>query len=170
VDRVVGKILITPAGSEIRGKRPYFAQKSKGSTDQWTDARNSTKPVTVSYLRGVLVAISIPIFTAQLEKSRDAVTVANVRSAYAEAQAAYLTGDSDAANHVTVTKDANGVVTSVEVSNVESKGTQSGGVSDADLPFDASDLTALDNTPSDNNTLVFTYDANGGVTVALKQG
>ena len=32
---------------------------------------------------GVLVAISIPIFTSQLEKSRDAVTVANLRSAYA---------------------------------------------------------------------------------------
>ena len=41
----------------------------------------------------VLVAISIPIFTSQLEKSRDAVDAANVRSAYAEASAAYLTGD-----------------------------------------------------------------------------
>ena len=60
-------------------------------------------------------------------------------------------------------------MTSVEVSNVESKGTQSGGVSDSDLPFDASGLTALDNTPSDNNTLLFTYDANGGVTVSLKK-
>ena len=39
----------------------------------------------------VLVAISIPIFTSQLEKSRDAVDAANVRSAYAEASAAYLT-------------------------------------------------------------------------------
>ena len=112
--------------------------------------------------------ISIPIFTSQLEKSRDAVTVANVRSAYAVAQAAYLTGDDDSANHVTVTKGTNGVVTSVEVSNVESKGTQTGGVSDADLPFDASGLTALDNTPKDNNTLLFTYDENGGVTVSLK--
>ncbi|MFR8220346.1 MAG: type IV pilin protein [Blautia faecis] len=40
----------------------------------------------------VLVAISIPIFTSQLEKSRDAVTIANLRSAYAEASAAALTG------------------------------------------------------------------------------
>lgn len=39
----------------------------------------------------VLVAISIPIFNSQLEKSRDAVDAANVRSAYAEASAAYLT-------------------------------------------------------------------------------
>lgn len=34
---------------------------------------------------GVLVAISIPIFSKQLEKSRDAVSVANIRNAYAEA-------------------------------------------------------------------------------------
>ena len=34
---------------------------------------------------GVLVAISIPIFTSQLEKSRDAVTLSNIRAAYAQA-------------------------------------------------------------------------------------
>lgn len=33
---------------------------------------------------GVLVAISIPIFTSQLEKSREATDLANVRAAYAE--------------------------------------------------------------------------------------
>ena len=45
----------------------------------------------------VLVAISIPIFNSQLEKSRDAVSVANLRAAYAEATTEYLsdgkTGD-----------------------------------------------------------------------------
>ena len=38
-----------------------------------------------------MVAISIPIFTSQLEKSRDAVDMANVRAAYAEAASEYLT-------------------------------------------------------------------------------
>lgn len=38
---------------------------------------------------GVLVAVSIPIFAKQVEKSRDAVTLANIRSAYAEAQLEY---------------------------------------------------------------------------------
>ena len=33
---------------------------------------------------GVLVAIAIPIFTSQLEKSREATDLANVRSAYAQ--------------------------------------------------------------------------------------
>ena len=41
----------------------------------------------------VLVAIAIPIFTAQLEKSREATDLANVRSAYAEMMADYLGWD-----------------------------------------------------------------------------
>ena len=39
----------------------------------------------------VLVAISIPIFTSRLEKSREAVDLANMRAAYAQVQAAGLT-------------------------------------------------------------------------------
>ena len=62
---------------------------------------------------GVLVAISIPIFSKQLEKARDAVTVANLRSAYAEAQTEYLTcefsdGRQDDRVHSTPIKDSNG--------------------------------------------------------------
>lgn len=41
----------------------------------------------------VLVAISIPIFTSQLEKSREAVDAANIRAAYAEVMTAALTED-----------------------------------------------------------------------------
>lgn len=44
---------------------------------------------------GVLVAISIPIFTSQLEKAREATDLANIRSAYAELTAEYLTNGSD---------------------------------------------------------------------------
>ena len=33
---------------------------------------------------GVLVAVSVPIFNSQLEKSREATDLANVRSAYAQ--------------------------------------------------------------------------------------
>lgn len=42
---------------------------------------------------GVLVAISIPIFTSQLEKAREATDLANLRAAYAEGSAALLDGD-----------------------------------------------------------------------------
>lgn len=42
---------------------------------------------------GVLVAVSIPIFTSQLEKSREATDAANIRDAYAIIQSAALTED-----------------------------------------------------------------------------
>lgn len=45
---------------------------------------------------GVLVAISIPIFTSQLEKSREAVDLANIRAAYAECATSVLTDDKNA--------------------------------------------------------------------------
>ena len=42
---------------------------------------------------GVLAAISIPIFTSQLEKAREATDAANIRSAYAEISADAITGE-----------------------------------------------------------------------------
>ena len=42
---------------------------------------------------GVLVAIAIPVFTSQLERSREAVDLSDVRSAYAEVMMAAITGD-----------------------------------------------------------------------------
>ena len=41
----------------------------------------------------VLTAIAIPVFTSQLEKSREATDLSNIRADYAEIQAALLTGD-----------------------------------------------------------------------------
>ena len=41
----------------------------------------------------VLVAISIPIFTTQLEKSKEAVDLANIRTAYAEVMTAAVSED-----------------------------------------------------------------------------
>ena len=46
----------------------------------------------------VLVAISIPIFTSQLEKSKEATDIANIRSYYAEITTGLLTGDLTKAN------------------------------------------------------------------------
>ena len=54
----------------------------------------------------VLVAIGIPIFTSQLEKSREAVDLSDVRSAYAEVMMAAITGDTTAI----YTKDANQMI------------------------------------------------------------
>ena len=43
----------------------------------------------------VLVAVSIPIFTSQLEKSRESTDLANARAAYAEVMSAAITEDKD---------------------------------------------------------------------------
>ena len=40
----------------------------------------------------VLVAIAIPVFTTQLEKSKEGTDIANLRSAYAAGQVAAMTG------------------------------------------------------------------------------
>lgn len=48
----------------------------------------------------VLVGISIPIFTSQLEKAREATDLANLRAAYAEVVTAALTNDTSGANGV----------------------------------------------------------------------
>lgn len=48
----------------------------------------------------VLVAISIPIFTSQLEKSREAVDLSNVRSAYSILQTSIMTGTGPDGNSV----------------------------------------------------------------------
>ena len=44
---------------------------------------------------GILVAISIPIFTSQLEKAREATDLANIRSAYATVSANAITTTED---------------------------------------------------------------------------
>lgn len=51
---------------------------------------------------GVLVAISIPIFSGQLEKAREATDAANIRSQYAEVMAdAIMDGGAVNKNHST---------------------------------------------------------------------
>ena len=77
----------------------------------------------------MLVAISIPIFTSQLEKSRDAVTISNLRAAYAEAATEVLT---------------NGTGTGSVEKDVVAKGTKDGLDGADDLPFDFK--TATDKT------------------------
>ena len=44
----------------------------------------------------VLVAIAIPVFTTQLERSREATDLANIRAAYAEAMTDYLANGTSA--------------------------------------------------------------------------
>ena len=51
----------------------------------------------------VLVAIAIPVFTSQLERSREATDLSNIRAAYAEAVADYLATGASAQKTAQVT-------------------------------------------------------------------
>ena len=64
----------------------YKQQKQRGFT--------LAELLVVIAIIGILTAISIPIFTSQLEKSREATDMANVRNAYAEVMMAVMTEDS----------------------------------------------------------------------------
>ena len=97
---------------------------------------------------GVLVAISIPIFTSQLEKSREATDAANIRSAYAEVIADYLTSNSAAS--VTVTK----------------KQTQSGWVN-SDTEIAGIAVSEIDAGGSGSVTV--SVDSQGNITIGSKQ-
>ena len=75
---------------------------------------------------GVLVAISIPIFSAQLEKSREAVDLANLRAAYAEGSVEALT-QSDAATGWTKVYTTDGKLSNAtDATGVTGKATQEG--------------------------------------------
>ena len=101
---------------------------------------------------GVLVAISIPIFTSQLEKAREATDLANLRAAYAECSAAVLTGetvDNSATGGVkcglstTAGKEGNYVATKVVKLKQKQTKWQTGAVEVGGITLGADKLTAL---------------------------
>ena len=135
--------------------------------DIYRQHASSFKYGKIRTMGAVLVAISIPIFTSQLEKSRDSVTASNVRAAYAEASAAKLTGESS--GNATLNTDG-----TVSVANVEVKGEQTNGAfgsaaaggtaakaSSFDLPFTLGNgaAVAFDKKGENNITIKFTWDS-----------
>ena len=83
----------------------------------------------------VLVAISIPIFTTQLEKSREAVDAANLRSAYAAGQVAALTEAKAGEAAVDAWYDpASGTLSTTKPAKGCGKGTETKGGTTFDLP------------------------------------
>lgn len=116
------------------------------------------------------MAISIPIFTSQLEKSRDAVTLSNIRAAYAEVQAAYLTQDTKATTDQTIKQNGQTITIkpvssgtqTVTIEKVVAKG-QSAGLNNQDqLPCPVKDdaLKNMGEKPGEY-TLTFTYTTTG---------
>ena len=102
----------------------------------------------------VLVAIAIPVFTNQLEKSRESTDLANVRSAYAEVMTQYLETGSTASMTVTAQQKVSGWQTSPQPGLT----TQING-SESTLTFDAKTTGSY--------TVALTVDASGVVTVSV---
>ena len=104
--------------------------------------------------RAVLVAISIPIFTSQLEKAREATDVANIRSAYAEAAAEAITAEVGS----TITKSTNKMQSSGAIDKIASESVG---------PWDSSKITITAGTAA---TVTATVGDNGNTTFALSGG
>ena len=105
----------------------------------------------------ILIAIAIPVFMAQLENARDATSVANLRSAYAEASAAELTGTNGGNSSITV----NGNVVTVSNVKLESSDDNLGSQAN-ELPFTITKATNSD-FKAGNKTCTFTFNTNGTV-------
>jgi prepilin-type N-terminal cleavage/methylation domain-containing protein len=105
----------------------------------------------------VLVAISIPIFTSQLEKSRKAVDLSNVRSAKAAAAAEYMT--TDMTGEVTYYYDAaTGKVTDLATARA---GVEGYGKSHSAFDPDTDGASGTPNTGSASGVVAVTVNADG---------
>lgn len=114
----------------------------------------------------VLVAIAIPIFTAQLEKSRDAVSVSNIRAAYAEASSAYLSATkSETIGNVVVDTTAKTAV----VDKVQFKGTMDGwsGLESQLDGFNHDAMTDALGADAGEHKLTFTFTDAGSCTLTI---
>ena len=95
---VYGKQNSLPQGEKDHSERTMQVMKKKNNKKGFTLA----ELLIVVAIIAVLTAIAIPVFSTQLEKSREATDQANVRSAYAEVMTQYLT-DPDNDHTMTVT-------------------------------------------------------------------
>lgn len=123
---------------------------------------------------GVLVAIGIPIFSKQLEKSRDAVSIANIRSAYAEALTAYMTDDttkshwtSESVHHVWINhSDSKGYANVIDVVvDIKSRKQNKWSGLGKDLPYPLNTVKD-DKAKPGRYLLAFSFDASGNLTGA----
>jgi len=118
----------------------------------------------------VLVAIAIPVFSTQLEKSRESTDLANIRSAYAEAITEYLTTNGactvkvtlkqtqDTWQYVETEADGSVVIGTAITANVSGAAAASGS---------ATGTVKVEGQPKQNYVCTITVGANGIATAAI---
>jgi type II secretory pathway pseudopilin PulG len=109
---------------------------------------------------GILVAVSIPIFTAQLTKARIATNDANARAAKAAATAAYFTDDSVAGGSYTVAdgKFISATTAPAAAKSVDYGSSATGTISTFTVTITtANNATTVDVTPKDTGASGGTY-------------
>lgn len=105
----------------------------------------------------VLIAIAIPVLSSVLEKAKEATDLANIRSAYAEISAKYLTGEDTDPITVEMKQTKAGWDTKDVQETLE--GLFKGGVVGA--PADGNENTALIEWISDDSTVKVTFNGEG---------
>ena len=100
----------------------------------------------------MLVAIAIPIFTSQLERSRQATDLANIRSSYAEATTKVLETGAAASGSEYKVQNKNGKLDKIDTAGLNASLTG----------FD------LDATTAVTGTICVSVDADGNVTAITK--
>lgn len=103
----------------------------------------------------VLVAIAVPVFTTQLERSREATDMSNIRSAYAEAMSEYL------AQGASSSQTASGTIqqktASWQTGNAVLMTRVNGSESSYTLPATASGNTSFTLTITDSGSVTVSY-------------
>ena len=113
----------------------------------------------------VLVAIAIPIFNTQLERSRDAASVANLRAAYAEAAAELLGWDgtsstTDNPTIVSISKSGKEVTVVVKNVTIETRDGNEWSKQASDVAFE---IFTDPGTPQKNGNATFIYNNETGL-------
>ena len=149
-------IYIHPKDLYLQGEKINMKNNKKGFT--------LMEMLIVVAIIAVLVAIAIPVLNSTLEKSREAVDAANLRSAYAECAVKVLEGEYTDADAKTYSKEVE--VTQTQKDWINTTITEIAGVA----VTTTEGQTTTENIPSqpEGNAWKVTVGADGTVTFAAK--
>ena len=121
---------------------------------------------------GVLVAIAMPTFGKQLEKARVSADQANLRAAYGEAVAVYLTNEVHAATDTHIEHaDQGNTVTVKDIQFTHKNASSEVYTATVGFPFSANDTAAGNlNAQSGKMSVTFTFGTDGTTSITAASG